>query len=641
MCGIAGGMWYDPAHAVTPAELDAMTSVLRHRGPDDEGRYRSEFRHDAGYGTTPGVALGFRRLAIIDLATGNQPIANEDESIWLVFNGEIYNFPALRHRLEGAGHTFRSCGDAETILHLYEDLGTSAFEHLNGMFSLAIWDARQRRLVLARDRLGQKPLVYHATPQRLTFASELKSLLELRTTPRDISCAAVDAYLMYQYIPHPQTIYENIFKLPPGHFAVYEEGRLRVEPYWNPDWNRTFDGSLADAERELETLLRDAVRIRLQSDVPLGGFLSGGVDSSVIVALMDDRSRSPAKTKTKTFAIGFPVSEYDESNYAAEVAEALGTEHYMERVTPDAVAILDRLVWHFDEPFADSSAIPTWYLSQMTRRHVTVCLSGDGGDELFLGYPRYRAFRLADRFDRCPPARDLLGMRLWQRMPASGRQKSKLRQFLRFCGAIRQPPLRRYADWISIFNEGHRGLLYEDVFVERLGDRDPFDFLQRAWDRARGRDHLTAVSVTDLLTYLPCDLMTKVDLATMAHSLECRQPFLDYRLVEFAMSLPVRWKLRRRRSKWILRRLFGRRLPSSVFQRPKMGFGVPLDHWFRGELEPLARDLLLDDGAQTRPWFRRERVATLLDEHLSGHFNHAYRLWSLVVLESWLRRWHG
>ena len=637
MCGIAGAAWFDPDKALSSAELEAMTRALRHRGPDDEGRYRSELRHEPPRGTTPGVALGFRRLAIIDLATGHQPIPNEDESIWLVFNGEIYNYQALRHRLEGAGHSFRSQGDAETIVHLYEDLGTEAFQHLNGMFALAIWDGPRRRLVLARDRLGQKPLVYHATPERLTFASELKSLLEVRHTPRRISPAAIDAYLTYQYIPHPHTVYEGIRKLPPGHLGIYESGKLRVAPYWTPDWNETFDGGLDEAQNELGRLLEDAVAIRLQSDVPLGGFLSGGVDSSVIVALMNGSS-VPA---TKTFAIGFPVAEYDESDYAAEVARRLGTDHYSEQVTPDAVAILDRLVWHYDEPFADSSAVPTWYLARMTRRHVTVCLSGDGGDELFLGYPRYRAFRLADRVDRFPPARDLLGLSCWQRLPVPARQKSRLRQFARFCQAIRMEPLRRYADWIAIFNETHRGLLYRDAFLEQLGEDDPFRFLQDAWDRANRRDHLTRVSIADLLTYLPCDLMTKVDTATMAHSLECRQPFLDYRLVEFAMRLPAHWKLRGRRSKWILRRLFERQLPKSVFQRAKMGFGVPLDHWFRGELAPLARDLLLAPDARTAAWFRRERVEQLLDEHLVGRFNHAYRLWSLVVLEKWLRRWQA
>ncbi len=448
MCGITGACWTDPHCEIEPTVLARMTDVLRHRGPDDDGTYRSEGRIDGSGDRLPAVALGFRRLAIIDLERASQPIANEDKTIWMVFNGEIYNFRSLRKRLEGAGHHFRTDGDGETIVHLFEDLGVECFEHLNGMFAIAIWDARNHRLVLARDRLGQKPLVYRHEPSRLLFASEMKSILQVPGVPRDIDPVALDHYLAYQYVPHPRTIFHGIHKLPPGHFATYENNNLTVRSYWNPDFNQTWTGTEQEAIEQLRTVLESSVQLRMQSDVPLGAFLSGGVDSSLIVAFMQKLSNRP----TKTFSIGFPVREYDETVYARQVADHLKTDHCEFQVTPDAVDILPKLVWHYDEPFADSSAIPTWYVSQLTRQHVTVSLTGDGGDELFVGYPRYRAAALGEWLDRSGPLRKVFGSRIWQSLPASYRQKSRLRQFKRFSESLRKSPGRRYLDWLSIFN---------------------------------------------------------------------------------------------------------------------------------------------------------------------------------------------
>ena len=474
MCGITGAVWTEPRKAIDEPTLRRMVEVLAHRGPDGEGTYCADCANRPGSGVLPGVALGHRRLAIIDVAGGRQPMSNEDGSVWIVFNGEIYNFRELRSRLEGRGHRFKTRSDTETIVHLYEDEGPDFVEHLNGMFALAIWDAGRRQLVLARDRLGEKPLVYRLEPGRLLFASELKSLLEVPGIPRELDPQALDAYLTYQYVPHPQTIYRGINKLPPAHIAVYREGRLDVRCYWQPDFQVEEDRPAEDYARELRELMTSSVEMRLESDVPLGAFLSGGTDSTIVVGLMQRLSKQPVRT----FSIGFPVAEYDETRYARIVAERLGTVHQEFRVEPDAVEVLPKLVWHYDEPFADSSAVPTWYVSQVTREHVTVALTGDGGDELFAGYPRYQAVWLAAYFDRLPRiVRRALAGRYWQRLPASPRQKSLCRRWKRFTEMLGLPPLQRYLQWIAIFNEVRRAELYTEDFAATLPESDPLEFL--------------------------------------------------------------------------------------------------------------------------------------------------------------------
>ena len=636
MCGITGAVWTAPEKALDDDTLKRMVHVLRHRGPDDQGIHTSGFEMRPGYGIMPGVALGHRRLSIIDVAGGHQPMSNEDGSVWVVFNGEIYNYRDLRRRLEGTGHRFRTTSDTETIVHLYEDEGPELLAHLNGMFALALWDANRQQLLLARDRLGQKPLVYRLEEGRLLFASELKSLLEVSDVPRQLDPQALDAYLTYQYVPHPQTIFQGIAKLPPGHYGVYREGRLEVRPYWQPDFNVEEDLPAQAYAEQLRELMTSAVELRLQSEVPLGAFLSGGVDSTITVGLMRKLSGGPVRT----FSIGFPVKEYDETRYARIVAEHCGTDHEEFLVEPNAVEVLPELVWHYDEPFADSSAIPTWYVSELTRKHVTVALSGDGGDELFAGYPRYRAVWLASLFDRLPAVlRRVLAGRYWQRLPASPRQKSFRRRLKRFAEVLAQSPDRRYLQWIAIFNEARRAELYSDEFLASLPDVDPVQFLTQARARSSHRDPVTSISLTDLLTYLPCDLMTKVDIASMAHGLECRQPFLDHRVVELAARMPLGQKFSRGRGKRILLEAFSDLLPKAIRRRSKMGFGVPLDHWFRGPLAGFARDVLLDRQTTERGFFRPEVVTLLLEDHVSGQFDHSYRLWSLLVLELWQRRW--
>jgi asparagine synthase (glutamine-hydrolysing) len=643
MCGITGAVWTDPAKALEQQTLRGMIAVLRHRGPDDQGEYVADIGSPPGGGVAPrtqsaGVALGHRRLAILDIAGGQQPLSNEDGSIWIVFNGEIYNFRALRQRLEGAGHRFRTQSDTETIVHLYEDKGPDCLGCLNGMFALALWDARQRQLLLARDRLGKKPLVYRVEPGRLLFASELKSLLAVPGMTREISPQAIDAYLTYQYVPHPQTIFCGICKLPPGHYAIYREGRLHVRRYWQPDFNREEDLPAREYAGRLRGLLRSSVELRLQSEAPLGAFLSGGVDSSIVVGLMRELTDAPVRT----FSIGFSVPEYDETRYARLVARRFQTLHEEFRVEPHAMEILPRLVWHYDEPFADASAVPTWYVAQLTRQHVTVALTGDGGDELFAGYPRYLAVWLAAWFDRLPAwMRRLAAARIWQRVPASPRQKSLVRRWKRFVEVLGQSPQQRYLDWIAIFKEAQRAALYSDDFLASLPESDPREFLTDAFAASRRRDPVTAASLADLTTYLPCDLMTKVDIASMAHGLECRQPFLDYRVVELAAAMPVGLKFHGGRGKRILREAFADLLPGPIRRRRKMGFGVPLDHWFRNELRDYAREVLFDSRALGRGYFRAEAVRRLWDDHQQGRFDHSARLWALFVLELWHRQWAG
>ena len=636
MCGITGGVWTDRGKALDAATLARMTDALAHRGPDGRGEFRSDVALHPGSDAMGSVALGHRRLAILDLPGGSQPMANEDETVQVVFNGEIYNFKPLRQKLEAAGHRFRTQSDTEVLVHLYEEHGPAMLNELVGMFGFALWDARERRLLLARDRLGQKPLVYRHEPGRLLFASELKSLLAVPGLPRELDPQALDDYITYQYVPHPRCIFRGYAKLPPGCYALWQADRLEVHRYWQPNFHLEAERPFEQSAAELRALLTESVRVRLQSDVPLGAFLSGGLDSTVIVGLMRELGASPLRT----FSIGFPIREYDETHYARIAAERFQTEHEQFLIEPNAVDILPKLIWHYDEPFADSSAVPTWYVSQLTRRHVTVALTGDGGDELFAGYPRYRAVWLGAWLDRLPrPIRALLTARVWQRLPASVRQKSLRRRFKRFAEALGQSPIRRYLDWIAIFGESRRAELYSDEFTASLPGPPPMEFLDAAVAQASGRDFMTAISLADLVTYLPCDLMTKVDTASMAHGLECRQPFLDHRVVELAAAMPMGHKFRWGRGKRLLLHAFADLVPEPIRRRRKMGFGVPLDYWFRNELREMARDVLLDSRTLGRGYFRPETVRRLLDDHQQGRFDHASRLWSLLVLELWHRQW--
>jgi len=614
MCGIAG-IVRQPGEAVSIETLEAMGQAMRHRGPDD--------------GTTKvysRAGFSFRRLSIIDVAGGAQPLDNEDGSCHVILNGEIYNYAELRADLERRGHRFRTRSDVETVVHGYEEFGDEILRQLRGMFALALWDEPRQRLLLARDRLGKKPLVYHESQGRLTFSSELQGLLMDSTVPRAPDLVAIHHYLSYQYVPSPLTAFEGVRKLPPGHKLVFEKGVCRVEKYWSLSFEPQLKLEASEAAAELRRLLRDAVKVRLMSEVPLGAFLSGGIDSSAVVALMAEFG------PVNTFSIGFEDERFNELPFARIVAQRFGTRHSEFIVRPKAAEILPQLVSHYGEPFADSSALPTYYLAKLTREHVTVALNGDGGDELFAGYDRYKLLPFFSCVGRIPGARSFSAA------------------LARLDGRVLPPRLRRllqvvsktaeesYARTMSYFSPEEKKDLYSDDMRLRLGSVDSFGLIFERFLESDAADLLGRTLYTDMVTYLPGDLLVKVDIATMARSLEGRSPFLDHLLVEFAARLPSNLKLGRRGGKTVLKDAVSELLPPEILNRRKRGFGVPISRWFRQELKELASDTLLSPRAGARPFFKPGVVRRLLKEHVDGRFDHGPRLWSLLMLELWCRR---
>ena len=619
MCGIAGFVESPSVAEPFPAErrralIGAMCDAIRHRGPDDEGAWSDH-----------GVAIGMRRLSIIDLAGGHQPIHNEDRTVWIVFNGEIYNFGELRRQLEQAGHRFYTSTDTEAIVHAYEQWGAAAISRLRGMFGLAIWDTRSRTLLLARDRIGIKPLHYAERNGRLYFGSEIKSILCAPGVDREIDLDALDHYLSFLYTPRERSIFRGVQKLPPGHMLVWQDGRHRVERYWEVPADEHFEGSEADAVAALREVLADAVRSHLVSDVPLGAFLSGGIDSSVIVGLMAET----AGARVKTFSIGFDEPAFDELTHARRVADHFGTDHHELVVKPDAIRILDALIAHFDEPFADSSAIPTWYVSEMARKHVTVVLSGDGGDELFGGYDRYLPHPRVAAFDRYgPKALRRVATLAAARLPHGARGKN----FLRHVGRDEKG---RYIDAIRFFSADEKPALLDAGLRRRLAGPDPEYVLSQHFDRFAQLPWTSQMMRFDTETYLPEDVLTKVDRMSMAHSIESRVPLLDSEVIAFASGLPAGMKIKDGRRKHILKEVAATLLPKDIVDRRKQGFGVPIGVWFRGNLRELFADTLLSARTLQRGYFQPAFVRLLVNEHLAGKRDHTLRLWQLVVFERW------
>ncbi len=627
MCGIAGYVNLDPSR---PAELEivrAMTRAIVHRGPDDEG-----FHVDGA------VALGMRRLSIIDLETGHQPISNEDGTVWVVFNGEIYNYLELRDELEARGHRFKTSSDTEVLVHLYEELGDAFVTRVNAMATIALWDARRRRLLLARDRLGKKPLHYARTSEALVFGSELKALVRHPSVRPELDPTSVASYLVHEYVPCPRTIYSNVSKLRPGHVAVFENGSLREHPYWDlPAPLPERPGARHRVEEEIRELLYDSVRARLMSDVPLGVFLSGGVDSTSIVACM----ARAAPGNVRTFSVAFDEPSFDESTHFRRVARHFGTRHEERILTPDALLeILPELAEKLDEPFADASILPTFLLSRFTREHVTVALGGDGGDELLAGYPTYQAHRLAGLYERLPRAvRSGLVEPMIRRLPVSRANISfdfKAKRFVRGTG---QPPEIRNQLWLGSFT-GQTALaaLGPDLRAEVDG-ADLFEEERRHMREAPATDLLGKLQYVDLKMYLQDGILVKVDRASMACSLEVRAPLLDYRFVERIARLPTSWKLRGLTTKYVFKRAMRPWLPPGIESRSKKGFGIPVAEWLRGPLKGMMLDLLAHDRLRRQGLLDPAAVGGLVDDHLSGRRDNRKQIWTLLMLQLWHDHW--
>lgn len=622
MCGIAGAASAEPGVKQDVASIRLMCKAIIHRGPDDEGFYVRE-----------GVGLGMRRLSIIDLAGGHQPIHNEDQTIWAVFNGEIYNFPELRRELESRGHLFYTHSDTEVIIHLYEELGSGCVNKLRGMFAIAIWDEQRKSLLLARDRLGKKPLHYAFEKGQLLFGSEIKSLLAVAPELAEVDRQAMLSYFQFGYIPDPLTAFRSIRKLPPGHVLEFQSGEIRVNRYWDLPKYGSFDpGSENECLDELESRLEEAVRIRLISDVPLGALLSGGVDSSIVVALM---ARASSAT-VRTFSIGFPNQDFSETEYARAVAERFETDHTEMIVDPDFGETLDKLTRLLEEPFADSSILPTFHVSRLARQHVTVALSGDGGDELYAGYDRYQINLLRSRFERLPA---WMGRayreHVYPRLPRNLRGRQ-------FAYNISLRTRDRYIDSISYLTPDLRDrFLFSNDFLEFAATcPSPAEQFRAYYDEAPANEVLSRMQYLDTKTYLTADVLTKVDRMSMAASLEVRCPLLDQEFVKWSVSLAPRWKLHMGQSKYALKKLAERLgVPARAIHRPKQGFAVPLVHWFRKELKSGIGEILLEPRSLNRGYFNPVGIRALLEEHWKGRRDNSGVLWIMLIFELWHRNY--
>jgi asparagine synthase (glutamine-hydrolysing) len=621
MCGIAGVVNTAAGQRIEAATIHRMCQAIVHRGPDDEGIFVKD-----------GTGFGMRRLSIIDLAGGHQPVFNEDRSVWVVFNGEIYNYPQLRSELQARGHHLSTHSDTEVIVHLYEEMGRDCVHQLRGMFAFALYDERRRKLLIARDRLGEKPLHYAFDDQRLLFGSEIKSILAIAPELAQVDRQALRQYMQFGYIPDPATAFLDIKKLPPGYLLELENGKLSIRQYWDlPAYGTHSPASEEECLEQLEQRLGEAVKIRLIADVPLGAFLSGGADSSTIVALMARFSSGPVKT----FSIGFRQKDFDETRYARLVAQKFGTEHHELILEPDVVSSVETLTHSLEEPFGDASALPTYYVSCLARQHVTVALSGDAGDEIFAGYDRYRVC-LQDRAFPWIPARMRRVYRdhIHQLVPRGtpGRSLSY---------SIALPWQERYLEDISLQPLQRQMELFSEDFIEPApGEETPFDVFREYLERAPAEDALSRLLYLDSKTYLPADILTKVDRMSMLTSLEARAPMVDHVFLEWATGLAAAWKMRGGEQKYIFRKLAERvGVPRETLDRPKQGFALPLVYWTRHELKDLILTVLLDPRSLQRGYVNPRALRQLLDEHFRGRRNHAGRIWRLLMFELWHRNY--
>ncbi len=625
MCGIVGIVERDLQRPVGDLELERMVRTLHHRGPDDEGLV-----------TLPGVGLGMRRLSIVDLAGGGQPFSNEDGRIQLVANGEIYNFLELRRELEACGHRFTSQSDIEVLVHAYEEYGETFLTRIRGMFALALWDARTQTLLAARDRAGEKPLYYTETERGLFLASEIKALLARGEVSRDLDLEGLDQFLTYEYIIAPRTIFANIKKLPAAHYLRCHDGQVSVHRYWDAAAVEVGQPSEAQAIEALRDRLRHAVTSQMMADVPLGVFLSGGIDSSAIVAFMT-QAVAGTGMRVNSFSMGFDDGSYNELPYARTIADHFGTNHREQLVTPNLTELFEQLIVHLDEPFGDVSLFPTFMVSRMAREHVKVVLSGDGGDELFGGYDAYIADRIARTMGRVVPRRGVAAIeRLVRRLPPSEKKKGLVNKVRRFAeGAAHPHPEIEQYRWMTFLGASGKSRLYRPGLQAALTESDVYAPVRDALDGARGGDLLNRQLYADLSVYLADDILVKVDRMSMATSLETRAPFLDVDVMELAFSLPGRMKVRGSERKYILKRALRGILPEEILARRKEGFSIPMKNWLRRELAPLMLELLSPERLRHRDLFDVGEVQGLIAAHTEGRENHAHTLFSLMVFERW------
>jgi len=622
MCGVCGAAGPDVGQR--PGDVKLMMESLEHRGPDGDGIDRRER-----------AVLGHRRLSIIDLAGGAQPIYNEDRSLSIVANCEFYGFREQREQLKRRGHRFATGSDTEVAIHLYEEHGLDFLRQLNGMFAIALWDEPRRRLVLARDRLGKKPLYWALRDGRLIFSSEIASLMTHPLVEREPCEEAIDLFLGLSYIPAPLTGFRDVFKLGPAERLVFQDGELSIDRYWELSPSPKLELSDEEAIKELTAILEDATRIRMISDVPLGAFLSGGVDSSTVVAMMARAQSDPVRT----FAIAFDAGESRDAAVAREVAEHLGTDHTELTVSPDMLSVLPALVRHYGEPFGDPSAVPTYYVAKATRDHVTVALTGDGGDELFAGYDQYRRMRALGRVVPLARLGSVLGARGLARRLGSGDGPlaRPSRRVERVLDATSRPFAERYAVLMSHISTEDKRRFYDSEFMRRLGHDGSAHYLRNAVGPDNGVGWLDRLTLADAETYLPGSVLTKVDIATMAVALEARAPLLDYRVAEFAARLPHHQKLRGSTDKWLLRQVAHDMVPREVLERPKQGFGIPLREWLQGHAGEVVRETLTDGRLEARGIFRPGATGEAFDDFVSGRGRQTHQIWLMLMLELWFR----
>lgn len=621
MCGICG-ISHSDDQIPEKSLLQKMTQAIVHRGPDSDGFY-----------TSAGIGLGMRRLAIIDVAGGDQPIPNEDESLWLIFNGESHNFPDLYSDLIRRGHEFRTRTDSECILHLYEEYGDECVQYLRGQAAFALWDKKKQKLLLARDRMGKKPLYYTIQNNTIYFASELSALLAALPHKPETNLEAIDLYLSLQYIPDPLTAYQGVYKLPPAHRLIWQNGKTKLEKYWDYTYQPKHTASEAELIEELRALLKESVKMRLISEVPLGAHLSGGIDSSIIVALMAELSDAPVKT----FSVGFEEEKFSELEHARTIAQKYSTDHH-EFILKygDIPSTLEKITCHFGEPFADASAIPLYHISKMTREHVTVVINGDGGDEDFAGYQRYWLDPLANQYLRAPQflTRSLIPSIARAFPDNSNRPVGQ--SFVNGLKRLHQlPEIDSRASilrWGSYFSPNQRVQIWKPEF--KFNADNAQSLLAERFDSVEG-SFLDKTLYTDLHTYLPGDLLVKTDRMAMAASIEARSPFLDYKVVEWSARVPDQFKVKGRSGKYLLKNAFAKELPESIKGRGKQGFGIPISAWFRGPLYDWTKELLVENESSLNQWFDKNAMNTLLEEHRSGRMDHGKRIYALTMLALW------